>query len=139
MSVVMSLTSLEVEVGTREVPQNLHQLPRAPRLHGKNEMINDWMRRLDKLGVKYHEFFQKTGMEILKKGLHRMSRVSSHDDEVFRIASKIMWISQLNFCFQPVFHVDTPIKNQVSQISKYLKFKIRVNFFCFKPNWILRN
>lgn len=40
MSVAMTLTSLEVEVATKSVPMNLHQLPRNPRLHGKNLMIN---------------------------------------------------------------------------------------------------
>lgn len=40
MTVAMALTSLEVEVDTQNVPRNLHQLPRDPRLHGKNLMIN---------------------------------------------------------------------------------------------------
>jgi hypothetical protein len=40
MLVIMTLTSIEVETATKVVPMNLHQLPRNPRLHGKNKMIN---------------------------------------------------------------------------------------------------
>jgi len=123
MSVAMSLTSIELETDTNVVPMNLHQLPRNPRLHGKNQMINDWMKRLKDLDVSYAEFYQKTGLEILTKGLHRMRRMSQSDDEVFSISHKIMWISQRNFCFQPTFVKDEPITSQ----GQFLLFQAKID------------
>ncbi|KAI6239593.1 Amiloride-sensitive sodium channel subunit beta [Aphelenchoides fujianensis] len=123
MMVCMSLTSIEVEAETAAVPNYFNQLAHNPRLHGKIQMINDWQKRLNDLDVSFPEFYQKTGMEILKKGLHRMRRISADENDVFRIEHKITWISQLNFCFQPTFAVDVPIKSQ----GQFLFFQTKLD------------
>ncbi|KAI6207008.1 hypothetical protein M3Y94_00980600 [Aphelenchoides besseyi] len=123
MMVIMSLTSMEIEIITEGVARTIHALPRDPRLHAKNMMINDWMHRINELEISYEDFRQKVGKEILKKGLHRMRRISPDENDVFVIDHKITWISNLNFCFQPVFQTEEPIKSQ----GQFLFFQIKMD------------
>lgn len=41
-----------------------------------------------------------------------MRRISQDENDVFVIGHDIKWISQQNFCFQPVFYTDKPIGTQ---------------------------
>lgn len=59
-----------------------------------------------------------------------MKRITHDDKKELGIRHKIMWISQLNFCFQPIFDKDVPITTQVIHLSILsLKDYYHIKFF----------
>lgn len=73
-----------------------------------------WMAELKKRQITFEEFTQKVGYEIFRRSNANFQRTSYDENDKFNTKVRTSWISEQEFCFQPMFHgeSDKPITDQ---------------------------
>lgn len=116
-----SFVAREIQLLKRNDKSN-HKLSsinvRAPVRSPNTHSIKFWLDQIKKRKVKFSEFMQKAGSEVLHRMVKRSNRVSPLNDKKYASTFKITWISEGDICFQPQFHN-----------YKQLKIKAPGNFY----------
>ena len=113
--VIQALNSLERETTSMGALNSIIKVANAPQLAGFRKSMKKWLGEIEKRNVTFEEFQQKVGQETLERSLQRFQRLSVNEQgRQVRNKVRIMWLSQRQLCFQPLFDRDNfkPIDDQ---------------------------